>query len=64
MAISNILTPILLRIAEEGGVENTIRKHENLRKGVYTFNSNLTNEVLSKNFDIPFVDLDLIMGSL
>ena len=63
MAISNILTPILLRIAEEGGVENTIRKHENLRKSVYTFNSNLTNEVLSKNFDIPFVDLDLIMGS-
>ena len=63
MAISNIVTPILLRIAEEGGVENTIRKHESLREGVYTFNSNLTNEVLSKNFKIPFVDLDLIMGS-
>ena len=63
MAISNIVTPILLRIAEEGGVENTIRKHESLREGVYTFNSNLTNEVLGKNFDIPFVDLDLIMAS-
>ena len=63
MAISNILTPILLRIAEEGGVEYTIRKHECLRKGVYTCHGNLTNEVLSKNFNIPFVDLDLIMTS-
>ena len=63
MAISNILTPILLRIAEEGGVEHTIRKHENLRNGVYTCHGNLTNEILSKNFNIPFVDLDLIMAS-
>lgn len=61
MAISNILTPILLRIAEEGGVEQAIVKYDSLRRGVYTFKSNLTNKVLSNNFDIPFVDLDLIM---
>ena len=63
MAISNILTPILLRIAEEGGVEYTIRKHECLRNGVYICHGNLTNEVLGKNFNIPFVDLDLIMAN-
>ena len=63
MAISNILTPILLRIAEEGGVEHTIRKYEYLRRGVYAYNSKLTNEVLSQNFNIPYVDLDLIMAS-
>ena len=62
MAISNIITPILLRIAEEGGVEIAIRKHDSLRKGVYAFHGNLTNKVLSKNFNIPFVDLDLIMA--
>ena len=61
MAISNIITPILLRIAEEGGIENAIRKHDSLRKGVYSFHGNLTNKVLSNNFNIPFVDLDLIM---
>ena len=63
MAISNILTPILLIIAEEGGVEHTIRKHEYLRKGVYAFNGSLTNKVLSKNFKLPFKDLDLIMST-
>ena len=63
IAISNILTPILLNIAEEGGVENTIRKHECLRNGIYAFNGSLTNEMLSRNFKLPFKDLDLIMGS-
>ena len=64
MAISNILTPILLIIAEEGGVEHTIRKHEYLRDGVYTFNGSLTNLVLSNNFKLPFTDLGLIMSAI
>lgn len=64
MAISNILTPILLVIAEEGGLEHTIRKHEYLRNGVYTFNGSVTNEVLSNNFNLPFKDLDLIMSTI
>ena len=63
MSISNLITPILLRIAEEGGIESIIRKDEFLRSGVYTFNGNLTNDILSKNFNLPFVDLDLIMGT-
>ena len=63
MAISNILTPILLRISEEGGVENTIRKHECLRNGIYAYKGSNTNEVLSRNFKIPFKDLELIMAT-
>ena len=63
MAISNILTPILLIIAEEGGIENTIKKHENLRNGVYSFNGTLTNEILSNNFSLPYKDLNLIMST-
>lgn len=63
MTISNIITPILLRIAEEGGIENTIRKHECLRNGVYCFKGGLTNEMLSNNFKLPFRDLDLLMAT-
>jgi len=62
MAISNIITPILILMGEEGGMENTIRKYDYLREGVYSFNGNLTNKVLSKRFNMPFVDLDLIMS--
>ncbi|MAO02284.1 MAG: alanine dehydrogenase [Flavobacteriales bacterium] len=61
LAISNIITPILLTIAEEGGVRNTIRNNPSLRNGVYTYNSNLTNTILSKQFNIPYVNLDLII---
>jgi len=61
LAISNIITPILLTIAEEGGVRNTIRNNPSLRNGVYTYNSNLTNTILSKQFSIPYVNLDLII---
>ena len=63
MAISNILTPILLIIAEEGGFENTIKKYENLRNGVYSFNGTLTNEILSNNISLPYKDLNLIMST-
>ena len=52
IAISNILTPVLLNIAEEGGVENTIRKHDFLRNGVYVFNGFVTNAIVSKNFNL------------
>lgn len=63
IAISNILTPVLLNIAEEGGVENTIRKHDFLRSGVYVFNGFVTNAIVSKNFNLPLKDLGLIMST-
>jgi alanine dehydrogenase len=63
MSISNILTPILLTLGEEGGVENTIKKYDYLREGVYAFNGMLTNEVLSSIFSIPYRDLNLIMSA-
>lgn len=62
IAISNILTPILLSIAEEGGLENSLRKYDFLRDGIYAYNGLLTNEILSKNFNTPFTDLNLIIG--
>ena len=55
------LNTILLLIAREGGVEEAIRRHDYLGKGIYTFNGNLTNEVLGNMFDIPCVNLDLII---
>ena len=64
MAISNILTPFVLSIAEEGGIVELIKKDKGFRNGVYTFNGMLTNEILAKKFDITFKDLDLIMATM
>ena len=61
IAISNTLTPILLSIGEEGGLENSLRRYDFLRNGIYAHKGLLTNAVLSKNFDISYTDLNLIL---
>ena len=43
MAISNIITPILLKTAEEGGIEDMIFSHNWFMKGVYSYKGSLTN---------------------
>lgn len=60
-ALSNVLTPILLEMGEEGGIENFIRQHKGLRSGIYIYNGILTNKYLGETFNIPFKDLDLLI---
>jgi len=63
-AICNVISPILLKMGEEGGIKNLIKKDEGIRSGVYTFKSMMTNKTLSKMFDFPYKDLDLIITAL
>lgn len=63
-AVCSVISPILLRIGEEGGIKNLMRKDEGFRRGVYTFKSMMTNKTLSKMFDFPYKDLDLIISAL
>ena len=63
-AVCSVISPILLRIGEEGGINNLMRKDEGFRRGVYTFKSMMTNKTLSKMFDFPYKDLDLIISAL
>jgi len=63
-AICNIISPILLQIGEEGGLDNLIKQDKGIRSGVYTFRGMMTNKTLSTMFDIPFKDLDLIITAL
>ncbi|MBT5859088.1 MAG: alanine dehydrogenase [Flavobacteriales bacterium] len=63
-AVCSVISPILLRIGEEGGINNLMRKDEGFRSGVYTFKSMMTNKTLSEMFDFPYKDLDLIISAL
>lgn len=60
-ALSNVLTPIILEMGEEGGMENFIRQHKGLRSGVYIYNGILTNKYLGETFNIAYKDLDLLI---
>jgi alanine dehydrogenase len=62
-AVSNVLMPLMLRIADEGGLENLIRHRFNIRAGVYVFRGAITNAHLSERFDLKYTDLNLLLAS-
>lgn len=62
-ALSNIFTPILLKIADVGGVEEMIYAKKGFKNGVYSYKGCLTNILLSKRFNIPYKDIHLLLAS-
>ncbi|MDG1452503.1 MAG: alanine dehydrogenase [Polaribacter sp.] len=61
LSISNIFTPYLLNIAEEGGFENAVRFDKSLRNGMYFYHGILTNKTVADWFDLPFRDINLLI---
>ena len=62
-AISNVLMPLFLETADEGGIESIIWHKINIRSGIYLFKGALTNFHLSERFDLKFTDLNLLIAS-
>jgi len=61
VSISNIFTPYLLEIAEEGGFENAARFDKSLRNGMYFYHGILTNKTVADWFDLPYRDINLLI---
>lgn len=61
VSLSNILTPYLLDIAEDGGIESAIRCNSGLKNGVYMYHGLLTNKGLGEWFNLPYRDINLIV---
>jgi alanine dehydrogenase len=61
LSISNIITPYLLQIAEDGGIESAIRCDKGLKNGVYLYHGILTNKAIGEWFSISFSDINLIV---
>lgn len=61
IAISNIFTPILLHIGEEGGIENTLRFNRGLRNGLYFYHGVLTKKSVAEWFDLSYRDINLLI---
>lgn len=61
LSISNIITPYLLQIAEDGGIETAIRCHSGLRNGVYFYHGILTNKAIGEWFGLSNSDINLIV---
>lgn len=61
MSISNIITPSLLKIADDGGLESAIRCDRGLKNGVYFYHGILTNKSIADWFNISYRDINLIV---
>lgn len=61
LSISNILTPYLIQIADDGGLESSIRCNKGLKNGVYLYHGILTNKAIGEWFDLPDNDINLLV---
>ena len=60
-ALSNIFSPILVDMGNQGGCADLISRDFGFRSGVYIYNGTLTSEVLGKVFDLKYKDIELLL---
>ncbi len=61
ISLSNIFTPYLLDIGEEGGIENKLRFDKGLKNGLYFYHGVLTNKSVADWFDLYYQDINLLI---
>nr|WP_297309422.1 alanine dehydrogenase [uncultured Flavobacterium sp.] len=61
LAISNIISPYLLDVAENGGIENVLLYDKNIREGVYMYQGILVNQTIGEWFSLDYKDINLIV---
>ncbi|WP_452220789.1 alanine dehydrogenase [Lacinutrix salivirga] len=61
ISISNIFTPYLLEIADNGGIENALRFDKGLKNGLYFYHGILTNRSVGEWFDLKHSDINLLL---
>lgn len=64
MALSNFFMPVILQIAEEGGVDQLLRSNEGFRAGVYMYNGVITDREIGESFNLSYRDLELLLAIL
>ncbi len=62
-ALSNIFTPILLELADSGGLDEMIFSQKWFMNGVYTYKGTLTNAAISRKIGLKYTDLNLLMAA-
>ncbi|SDB38948.1 alanine dehydrogenase [Flavobacteriaceae bacterium MAR_2010_188] len=61
ISISNMFTPYLLKIADDGGIENAIRFDRGLKNGLYFYHGILTSKSVADWFDLKCSDVNLLI---
>lgn len=62
-AVSNVLMPIVLDCADNGGMDFLLQAKPGIRNGVYLYKGCVTNAPIARRFNMKFTDLDLLMAN-
>lgn len=61
LAISNIISPYLLDLSENGSIDDAISYDAAMRSGIYMYKGILVNEAIGKWFRLDYKDINLII---
>lgn len=62
-ALNNVIVPYLLAIGDAGGIKECLWSNTALRNGTYVYKKHLTKKSLSKLFDMPYREIEILIAS-
>ncbi|MGF1670378.1 MAG: alanine dehydrogenase [Balneolaceae bacterium] len=62
-ALNNVIVPYLLSIGDAGSIRECLWKNTALRNGTYVYKKHLTKKSLSKMFNIPYREIEMLIAS-
>lgn len=62
-ALSNVFTPLLIKLGEAKDIPTFLYNNAGVRNGVYVYRGNLTNKYIGKRLNIYHKDLDLLLSA-
>ncbi|MFZ1705143.1 MAG: alanine dehydrogenase [Saprospiraceae bacterium] len=62
-SISNIITPLLVKLGSLPNIEYLLSSHAGIRNGCYAYKGCITNEYLARRFEQKYTPIDLLLTS-
>jgi alanine dehydrogenase len=63
IALSNVFTPLIQEMADQGGLDVMLKSYTGLTYGVYVYKGILTNETLGQKFNLLSKDINLLLAA-
>lgn len=63
IALSNIITPLLLKMANAGGIHQLVKTDMGVSNGTYIYRGILTNQYIGNNLGMPSKDIGLLLAA-
>ena len=63
IALSNVFTPLIQEMADQGGLDAMLKSFGGLTYGVYVYKGILTNETLGQKFNLLSKDINLLLAA-